>query len=166
MITPEGHRFQCAIRFDFTASNNEAEYEALLAGLQLAKDMNTKALDVYSDSQLVVNQVLGEYQARGLKMVAYLNKAKDLLAQFGRYSLQQVPRDQNSNAGALAKLASAKDADTLNIVPVERLPSPNIQATKTTLVIQMTDTWMAPYVEYLSSGVLSADRNKARTLQQ
>ena len=70
LITPEGHRFHCAIRFDFTASNNEAEYEALLTGLRMATDMSIKALDIYSDSQLVVNQVLGEYQARGLKMVA------------------------------------------------------------------------------------------------
>ena len=57
---PEGHRFHCAIRFDFTASNSEAEYEALLAGLLLARDMNIKVLDIYSDSQLVVNQVMGE----------------------------------------------------------------------------------------------------------
>ena len=74
LITPEGHRFHCAIRFDFTASHNEAEYEALLVGLWLARDMNIKVLDIYSDSQLVVNQVMGEYQARGLKMVAYLKK--------------------------------------------------------------------------------------------
>ena len=63
MITPDGHRFHCAIRFNFSASNNEAEYEALLAGLRLARDMNIKVLDIYSDSKLVVNQVLGEYQA-------------------------------------------------------------------------------------------------------
>ena len=100
------------------------------------------------------------------RTVAYLNKTKDLLAQFDRYSLQQVPRDQNSNADALAKLASENDADTLNILPIERLSEPSIQAAKTTLVIQMADTWMAPYVEYLSSGVLPADRNKARTLQR
>ena len=80
LITPEGHRIHCAIRFDFTASNNEAEYEALLAGLRMAKDMGIKTLDIYSDSQLVVNQVLGEYQARSLKMGAYLNKTRDLLA--------------------------------------------------------------------------------------
>ena len=135
MITPEGHRFHCAIRFDFTASNNEAEYEALLAGLRMAKDMSIKALDIYSDSQLVMNQVLGEYQARGLKMVAYLNKTKDLLAQFTKYTLQQIPRDQNSNVDALAKLASAKDADTLNIVLVERLSEPSIRAIEASMEI-------------------------------
>ena len=47
LITLEGHRFHCAIRFDFTASNNEAKYEELLAGLWLAKDMNIKVLDIY-----------------------------------------------------------------------------------------------------------------------
>ena len=92
----------------------------------MVKDMSIKTLDIYSDSQLVVNQVLGEYQARGLEMMAYLNKTKDLLAQFTKYTLQQIPRDQNSNADALAKLASAKDADTLNIVPAERLSKPSI----------------------------------------
>ena len=50
MITPEGHRFHCAIRFDFMGSNNEAEYEALLVGLRLAKDMSIKVLDIYNNS--------------------------------------------------------------------------------------------------------------------
>ena len=99
-------------------------------------------------------------------MVAYLNKIRDLLAQFDKYTLQQVPRDQNSNADALAKLASAKDADTLNIVPVERLSMPSIQVEETIMVIQMVDTWMAPYIEYLTQGVLPTDRNKARTLRR
>ena len=58
-------------------------------------------------------------------MFAYLNKAKDVLAQFDKYTLQQVPRDPNSNADALAKIASAKDVDTLNIVPIERLFLPS-----------------------------------------
>ena len=99
-------------------------------------------------------------------MVAYLNKTKDLLAQFKKFTLQQIPRDQNSNADALAKLASAKDADTLNIVPVERLSEPSIRANETSMEIRMEDTWMAPYLEYLTKGVLPTDRNKARTLQR
>ena len=59
-------------------------------------------------------------------MVAYLNKTNDLLAQFEEYTIKLVPREQNSNADALAKLASAKDAKTLNIVPVEYLAEPSI----------------------------------------
>ena len=50
LVMTEEHRFNCAIRFDFTASNNEAEYEALLTELRLVKDMDIKSLEIYSDS--------------------------------------------------------------------------------------------------------------------
>ena len=71
LITPVGSRFHFALRFDFNASNNKAEYEALLAGLRIAKELKAKAIHCYSDSQLVVNQILGEYQTRGLGRVSY-----------------------------------------------------------------------------------------------
>ena len=50
LISPEGHRMHCALRFRFKASNNEAEYEALIAGLELAKELKVELLDIYSDS--------------------------------------------------------------------------------------------------------------------
>ena len=65
LISPEGHRIHSALRFKFDASNNEAEYEALLAGLCIARELKVENLAIVSDSQLVVNQILGEYQARG-----------------------------------------------------------------------------------------------------
>ena len=54
LVSLEGHRMHCALRFGFKASNNEAEYEALIAGLNLAKEMKVESLEIYSDSQLVV----------------------------------------------------------------------------------------------------------------
>ena len=83
LISPEGHRFHSALRFGFKASNNEAEYEALLAGLRVANELKASSVQCFSDSQLVVNQVLGEYQARGPKMAAYLAKVKAELSAFG-----------------------------------------------------------------------------------
>ena len=62
----------CALRFGFKESNKEAEYEALIAGLNLAKEMKVESLEIYGDSQLVVCQITNEYQARGEKMAAYL----------------------------------------------------------------------------------------------
>ena len=59
--SPEGDLIQQAIRCGFKATNNEAEYEALIARLNLAKDMEIKKLDIRSNSQLVVNQLLGTY---------------------------------------------------------------------------------------------------------
>ena len=63
LVSLEGHRMHCALRFGFKASNNETEYEALITGLKLAKEMKVESLEVYSDSQLVVCQVTNEYQA-------------------------------------------------------------------------------------------------------
>ena len=59
LVSPENHRISSALRFTFKASNNEAECEALLAGLRLAKELQVDSLMIYSDSKLVVSQVLG-----------------------------------------------------------------------------------------------------------
>lgn len=53
--SPEGHKLNCVVQFNFKTSNNAAEYEALLAGLRLAKEMQLKNLAVRSDSQLVIS---------------------------------------------------------------------------------------------------------------
>ena len=53
----------CALRFEFKASNNEVEYEVLILGLELAKEMKVESLEIFSDSQLVVCQITDEYQA-------------------------------------------------------------------------------------------------------
>ena len=65
-----------AIRIGFKGTNNEAEYEAFLAGLRVATDLGVDSLDVFSDSQLVVNQVQGDYLAKDSRMVAYLDEVK------------------------------------------------------------------------------------------
>ena len=61
LTSPKGDLIQQAIHCGFKATNNEAEYEALIARLNLAKDMGIKKLDIRSDFQLVVNQLLGTY---------------------------------------------------------------------------------------------------------
>ena len=72
LVSPEGHQMHCTLIFGFKASNNEAEYEALIAGLKLAREMRVESLEIYRDSQLIVYQVTDEYQVRGEKMAAYL----------------------------------------------------------------------------------------------
>ena len=61
LASPKGHRMHCALRFGFKASNNEAEYEALIAGLNLAKETKVESLEIYSDSQLIICQINDEY---------------------------------------------------------------------------------------------------------
>ena len=79
LLSPEGHKIHCTLRFGFQASNDEVEYKALVARLKLAKELKVDNLKVYNDSQLVVNHVNETYQVRRERMVAYLKKGKELL---------------------------------------------------------------------------------------
>ena len=81
-------------RFGFRASNNEAEYEAVIAGLNLTHFMEADQLEVSSDSQLVVKQIEDSYEARGEKMILYLKK-------FVRVQVKHVPRSENSRVDVI-----------------------------------------------------------------
>nr|GEX25657.1 reverse transcriptase domain-containing protein [Tanacetum cinerariifolium] len=74
----EGTKFTYVLRFQFAASNNKAEYEALIAGLRIAAQIGVQNVHVSVDSKLVVNQVLGAYVAKDENMIKYLKKVKDL----------------------------------------------------------------------------------------
>jgi len=126
LTSPEGDLIQQAIRCGFKATNNEAEYEALIAGLNLAKDMGIKKLSVRSDSQLVVNQLLGSYQARDLKMASYLEHIKTLQPAFEEFDISQIPRVDNSHADALANLGSSIPATESQTIPLLYLQWPAV----------------------------------------
>ena len=70
------NKIEYAIGIEFNATNNEVKYEAFLAGLRVASELGVKSLDAFSDSQLVVNQVQGDYLTKVLQMMAYLDKLK------------------------------------------------------------------------------------------
>ena len=95
-----------ALRFGFQASNNEAEYEAVIAELNLAHSMEADQLEICSESQLVVKHIKDSYKARGEKMILYLKKVRELLKKFTRVQVRHVPRAENMRADALAKLAT------------------------------------------------------------
>ncbi|CAL9000860.1 unnamed protein product, partial [Prunus brigantina] len=107
LTTPDGGKLEYALRFSFRTSNNEAEYEALLAGLRLAKSMSAKQISIHSDSQLIVNQITADFAAKDASMFAYLSAAHQLLQKFQAYEIRQIPRSENSHADALSRLASA-----------------------------------------------------------
>ncbi|XP_024018687.1 uncharacterized protein LOC112090800 [Morus notabilis] len=165
LISPEGHKITSAVRFKFKASNNEAEYEALIVGLRLANHLKVKRLGIFSDSQLVVGQVNEEYQARGEKMGAYLRKVKEELVRFKSYEILQIPRAKNTNADALAKLASSRDSDILGIVPIEELERPTIEEKIEALIIQIDEGWMTPLIQYLTNAKLASDKDEARRIR-
>jgi len=104
---PNGLLIKQALRFTFKESNNQAEYEALIAGMLLAKEMGAWSLLAKSDSQLITGQVTGEYQAKDPQMAAYLGYVQVLKGEFVAFELVHVPREQNARADLLAKLANS-----------------------------------------------------------
>ncbi|GKD24438.1 reverse transcriptase domain-containing protein [Tanacetum coccineum] len=150
----------------FTASNNEAEYEALIAGLQIAAQMGVRNIQVSVDSKLVANQVLGTYVAKEENMIKYLEKVKSLVSGFANFSISQIPRSKNKKADALSKIASTSFAHLSKQVLVEVLTEKSIQEKEVTTVVEEEGTtWMTPIVEYLKDGTLPGDRKEASKLR-
>ena len=111
IITPEEILLEHSFRLGFSASNNEAEYEALLAGLRAISRLEARDVEICSDSRLIVNQVQGNFEARDPRMKAYLDLVKQVMDGFSTVKVIQVARAQNRHADSFATLASsiAKD---------------------------------------------------------
>jgi hypothetical protein len=75
LISPKGELLEQAVRLNFGTSNNEAEYEALLHCLKTASWLGADSLTIHCDSQLIVNQLSGEYMAKDERMIVYLELA-------------------------------------------------------------------------------------------
>jgi ribonuclease HI len=107
-ISPLGEHMRYAVRLHFPASNNMAEYEALLCGLRIAIETGIKHLDVRGDLQLVIDQVMKNAGCHDDKMEAYCNAVRALEDKFYDIELNHVPRRYNKEADELAKMASGR----------------------------------------------------------
>ncbi|GJR77123.1 reverse transcriptase domain-containing protein [Tanacetum coccineum] len=167
LTNPEGAEFTYAMRFRFEATNNEAEYEALIAGLRIAEQMGAKNLQAHVDSRLVANQVNGSYIAKESGMVQYLNKVKTLAKSFKEFSIKQIPRSENKKADALSKIASTSFAHLNKQVLVEELKEKSINEKEILDVVEEEgNTWMTPICEYLAKEILPEDKKKARAVRR
>ncbi|XP_061373589.1 uncharacterized protein LOC133315924 [Gastrolobium bilobum] len=179
--SPQGITLEHSIHFGFKASNNQAEYEAVLAGLAMAKDLGAARIILKSDSQLVVAQVQGNYQAKEAFTVKYLEKVRLLLANFERFTMDHIPREQNSQADILYKLASTKGPGNNRLVIQQSVPNPSIIMAITkrkprpsqsaqslidddTMPPDDEDTWMTPIWNYLTKGVVPPEPRAAKKL--
>jgi ribonuclease HI len=104
-VSPLGEHMRYAVRLHFPASNNMAEYEALLCGLKIAIETGIKRLDVRGGSQLVIDQVMKNASCHDDKMEAYCKAVRALEDKFYRIVLNHVPRWYNEDADELVKIA-------------------------------------------------------------
>lgn len=108
LSSPDGFDIFQAIRFTFPLNNNEAKYEALLAGVDLARNLEVRHLRAFSDSMLVFKHFSGEYEKREPRTRAYATKVRDHASFFESFELNAIGRENNSRAYALFRLASAE----------------------------------------------------------
>ena len=166
LTSPEGIDIEYALRFGFRASNNEAEYEAVIASLNLAHSLEVDQLEVYSDSQLVVRQIEDTYEAKSETMILYLQKVRDLLKKFVLVQVKHVPRAENSRADALAKLATALQEDLGRSTPVEYLAEPSIDPYSMVVApVGSVPSWMDPIWDYINDGTLPDDPKEAAKIR-
>ncbi|XP_021808476.1 uncharacterized protein LOC110752181 [Prunus avium] len=168
IITPDGTLLEQAITLGFPASNNEAKYEALLAGLRLAKELSIKKLAIYSDSQLITNQASGEYMVKHPRIIMYLDKVQELLKAFPTFTIQQVPRAENAHADALVNLGSVLDTQFRHSIPVEHLDQPSIEEAEQPNLMQIDEdpSWQDSIIDYLVNENLPKDKSEARKIKQ
>jgi ribonuclease HI len=127
IITPKGTHIPFSARLQFDCTNNIAEYEACIMGIEEAIDLRIKILDIYGDSALVINQIKGDWETRHPGLIPYKDYARRLLTFFNKVELHHIPRDENQMADALATLSSMFEVNHWNDMPsisIRRLERP------------------------------------------
>ncbi|XP_016192281.1 uncharacterized protein LOC107633159 [Arachis ipaensis] len=156
--SPAGVIYEQSIKFEFPISNDQAEYEALLGGLILAYEVGATRLRVCSDSQVVTSQVNGSYQARDSLLQNYLEKVKELSKQFEEVTIQHIPRERNTRADLLSKLASTKPGVGNRSLIQSMIKEPGV-------ALQLI-SWMDPITDFLENGKLPDDEKAAKALRR
>ncbi|KAL2241094.1 UNVERIFIED_CONTAM: Retrovirus-related Pol polyprotein from transposon [Sesamum indicum] len=162
---PRGIEMEVAAQLSFPVTNNEAEYEALVLGLELAYEAGARDLEVFTDSQLIALQVEGTYETREKAMTQYKEIVQKLMSKFEKCSISQVPRAENDKADALSKFGAAMDEiRDRKITALVRERSALWKGTEVQVVAK-TQSWKNEIVKYLEDGVLPSDPVAAKRVK-
>jgi ribonuclease HI len=181
-ISPLGKHLRYVLRLHFSASNNVAEYEALVNGLHIAIELGVRRLDACGDSQLVIDQVMKNSHCRDSKMKAYCDEVRRLEDKFYGLKLNHVARRYNKTADELAKIASGRTTFPPDVfsrdlhqpsVKTDDTPEPEAPSAPEGEALRIEGkrngltpnrNWQTPYLQYLHQGELPLDRAEARRL--
>jgi ribonuclease HI len=189
LISPQGDKLKYVLRMSFPqASNNEAEYEALLHGMKMAKACGATRLKIFGDSNLIVQQVMNRCDAISDNMTAYRNLYYYLEGTFDGCEVSHVSMASNEEANNLANIGSQylpvlpgvfweeiierpiKNNKTLTTeeqgqhqTTGSRAGKPGIGSTaEPEEVMMIEETWMQPYLAYMINKALPEDTVEAR----
>jgi ribonuclease HI len=191
LISPQGDKLKYVLRMSFSqASNNEAEYEALLHGMKMAKACGATRLKIFGDSNLIIQQVMNRCDAISDNMTAYRNLYYYLEGTFDGCKVLHISRASNEEADNLANIGSQclpippvvfweeiiersiKHNKTSTIGEPSQHPTtgsgagkPGIgSTTKPEEVMMIEETWMQPYLAYMINKALPKDTMEAKRI--
>jgi ribonuclease HI len=185
LISPQGDKLKYVLRMSFPqASNNEAEYEALLHGMKMAKACGATQLKIFGDSNLIVQKVMNHCDAVSDNMIAYRNLYYYLEGTFDGCEVSHVSRAINEEADNLANIGSQclpipsgvfweeiversiKGSKTWGSGEPSQHATTGSGASKTGTeeVMMIEETWMQPYLAYIMNKTLPEDTVKARRI--
>ncbi|XP_058216876.1 uncharacterized protein LOC131327758 [Rhododendron vialii] len=166
-VTPNNAIIPHSFALTEGCSNNEAEYEAVIAGLELALQIPIEELLVYGDSELVIKQLRGEYIVKKASLAPYHERASQLLSQFKKVNIFHVKRRINAQADSLASLAASLSLPEAITVTVgeRRVLRPLTEISEVLSIFAATtkegeEDWREPFINYLQHGRLPEDKAK------
>jgi ribonuclease HI len=183
-ISTLGKHLRYVLRLHFPASNNVAEYEALVNGLHIAIELGVQRLDARGDSQLVIDQIMKNSHCRDQKMEAYCDEVRRLEDKFYGLELNHVAQRYKETADELAKIASGRttvppDVFSRDIhqpsVKIDDTPEPEAPSVAEGEALRVdrerngvvpNQNWQTPYLQYLHLGELPLDKVEAWRLAQ
>ncbi|XP_042441157.1 uncharacterized protein LOC122026482 [Zingiber officinale] len=164
LISPQEDVLQLVVRLNFRATNNEAEYEALLADLQATKHVGAARVIIYSDSQLVTQQVAGNFEINSDKLQVYQEAYGKMKQEFKEVTVSKIPRSENGRADELAKMTSSLTTTWVldkSITQTFLIAQIDLQSNMDGVI-----DWRASMIRYLQQGTLPIDLEQARLVRK
>jgi hypothetical protein len=162
-ISPLGKHLRYVLRLHFPASNNVAEYEALVNGLRIAIELRVRRLDASGDSQLVIDQVMKNSHCRDPKMEAYCDEVRRLEDKFFGLELSQ-PSVKTDDTLEPEKVSALPEAPSARPEAPSAPEGEALRVEEERNGVPPNRDWQTPYLQYLHRGELPLDRAKARRL--
>ncbi|KAK1631039.1 hypothetical protein QYE76_005354 [Lolium multiflorum] len=170
--SPTGEELQYVLQIHFKATNNMAEYEALLHGLRIAKEIGIKHIICCGDSDLVAQQVAGTWNARNSVMAAYRDEVDEIAKCFLGYEVKYIRRDDNTRQACYPSSDPAGSKSRRHFLEHLRIPSvkganpenPEVAVSPAREVMAIIPAWTQPFLDYLIDQKLPEDEVLARQI--
>ncbi|XP_004292069.1 PREDICTED: uncharacterized protein LOC101313385 [Fragaria vesca subsp. vesca] len=175
IANPAGDRFSYSFQLDFKCTKNQAEYEALIIGLEILLDLGVREVQIFGDSLLVVNQLVEKFKCFSSSIEPYLRKAFEVLDRFDDVYIEHIPREFNFAANELAQVASGlslRDGVRERLLKVERRTLPSFIARgqfqadtpEVAALDPIDEDWRLPFIAYLQNPNDAAHSRQIRFL--